>query len=264
MTSGIDFTELKQNVSIERACELLGIRLKKTGAQLRGPCPICKDGGDRAFVVTPAKGLYYCFGKCRKGGDAITLAAQVQNCTLREAAEFLASKAGLSPGGQRGDNSSHDSPQPQPREKRQGFDPEAYVKTLDPAHEALAPLGIDPQTYRQWKAGYAGSGVNRGRLALPVTTKDGTIIGFIGRTLKDESPTLTFPNGLAPQEYIFGIDRVAAGALTLVRDPIDVLRAFEAGCENVVCFLTEEVTAQQLEGLASLMDERKCETVAFF
>src|SRR5665647_1734402 len=125
MTSGIDFTELKQNVSIERAAELLGINLKKAGAQFRGPCPICKDGGDRAFVVTPAKGLFYCFGKCRKGGDAITLAAEVQKISLREAAEFLADKAGLSPGGQRGDNSPHDSPQPL-KEKRHGFDPEAY------------------------------------------------------------------------------------------------------------------------------------------
>jgi hypothetical protein len=48
---------LKQRVSIERAAEMLGIKLTKSGPQLRGPCPICKAGGDRAFVVTPAKGL---------------------------------------------------------------------------------------------------------------------------------------------------------------------------------------------------------------
>ena len=50
---------------------MLGIKLKKSGPQLRGQCPICKDNSDRAFVITPAKGLYYCFGKCGKGGDAI-------------------------------------------------------------------------------------------------------------------------------------------------------------------------------------------------
>ena len=69
MSGAIDFTELKQHVTIERATELLGVNLKKAGAQLRGPCPICKDGGDRAFVVTPTKGLFYCFGKCRKGQE---------------------------------------------------------------------------------------------------------------------------------------------------------------------------------------------------
>jgi hypothetical protein len=31
--------------------------------------------------------------KCGKGGDAITLAANVRNCSLREAAEFATSRA---------------------------------------------------------------------------------------------------------------------------------------------------------------------------
>jgi hypothetical protein len=75
MSHAIDFGELKQRVSIERAAGLLGIKLTKNGPQLRGPCPLCKAGGDRAFVITPAKGLYYCFGACGKGGDAITMAA---------------------------------------------------------------------------------------------------------------------------------------------------------------------------------------------
>jgi hypothetical protein len=43
-----------------------------------------------------------------------------------------------------------------------------------------------------------------------------------------------------------------------------VLNAFEAGCGNVVCFLTEEISSIQLERLAALVDERKCESVSFF
>ena len=94
MSQQIDFAELKQRVTIERAVEFLGMQLKKSGHQLRGPCPACKDSGDRAFVVTPEKGLFYCFGKCRKGGDAISLVSLVRGCTLREAAVFLSEKAG--------------------------------------------------------------------------------------------------------------------------------------------------------------------------
>ncbi len=73
MSTGIDFAELKQRVGIEQVIQMLGLRVKQNGHQLRGACPICKEGGDRAFVVTPAKGLYYCFGTCRKGGDMIAL-----------------------------------------------------------------------------------------------------------------------------------------------------------------------------------------------
>src|ERR1700688_4986521 len=112
MSQAIDFVQLKQRVSIERAAEMLGIKTTKSGAQRRGTCPICKAGGDRAFVLTPAKGLYYCFGTCSKGGDAITMTANVRNCSLREAAEFLDGKGEGSTTAAKGDSSQNDSPQP--------------------------------------------------------------------------------------------------------------------------------------------------------
>jgi hypothetical protein len=43
-----------------------------------------------------------------------------------------------------------------------------------------------------------------------------------------------------------------------------VLTAHESGIENVVAFLTENVTALQLEQLAALMDERRCEHMEIF
>ena len=94
MSYAIDFTELKQRVTIDRAAEMLGLKLTRSAGQLRGVCPICKAGGDRAFVITPTKGLYYCFGTCSKGGDVITMTANVRGTSLREAAEFLAGKTG--------------------------------------------------------------------------------------------------------------------------------------------------------------------------
>jgi hypothetical protein len=49
----------------------------------------------------------------------------------------------------------------------------------------------------------------------------------------------------------------------LVRDPLQVLTAFEQGVENVVAFLAP-ITAQSLEMLAALCDEMKVETVELF
>ncbi|MEQ1522498.1 MAG: hypothetical protein ABL936_14605 [Aestuariivirga sp.] len=82
--------------------------------------------------------------------------------------------------------------------------------------------------------------------------------------MKDESQTLIFPNGFQPGKVIFGSHLARAGLLYLVRDPLQVLTAFESGVENVVAFLTDGISAQQLEMLASLMDERHCETVELF
>jgi hypothetical protein len=272
----ISFEEVKRSVSMEQVVGFLGIPgLKQKGArQWKGPCPFCK--GVDCFVVTndggkDKTGAFNCF-KCPAGGDQIELVSLSRGnarkdpkgvfAAAKELHERFMATSGDGSGGD-GDRSPNSSPQPR-TERRKGFDPEAYAKTLDPTHEALTALGVDAETYRQWKAGYAGSGVHRGRLALPVSAKDGAIIGYIGRAVRDESPTLIFPNGLSPQEHIFGADRLTSGQLYLVRDPIDVLKAYEAGCGNAVCFLTEDISGIQLECLAALMDERKCETLSFF
>ena len=254
MSHAIDFGELKQRVSIERAAEMLVIKLTKSGPQLRGPCPICKAGGDRAFVITPAKGLYFCFGACGKGGDAITMAANVRACSLREAAEFLAGKEGARSAPTKGDGS------PQPVAEK-GFRPLDYLQV---SHEAVQALDISAETCAQFGAGFAPKGIMRGRFAIPIHDRAGALLAYAGRAVKDESPSLIFPNGFDPRGAIFNAHRIVEGDLFLVRDPLQVLTAHENGIENVVAFLTESVTAQQLEQLAALMDERQCEHLEVF
>jgi len=75
---------------------------------------------------------------------------------------------------------------------------------------------------------------------------------------------LIFPNGFDPHAVIFNAHRISDVELYLVRDPLQVLTAFEVGIENVVAFLTEGIAAQQLEMLASLVDEKKCGTVEIY
>ena len=253
MSYAVDFNELKQRVTIEQAADMLGIKLTKSGAQRRGTCPICKAGGDRAFVITPAKGLYYCFGTCSKGGDAITMAANVRGCSLREAAEFLSGKSRRSSSQAKADSSRNDSPQPM---IEKGLRPLDYLQTT---HEAVKALGVSPETAGHFGAGFAPKGIMRGRFAIPLHDPAGVLLAYCGRAVKDESPLLLFPNGFDPRTTIFNAHRIVEGDLFLVRDPLQVLTAHESGIENVIAFLTEYVTALQLEQLAALMDERRCE-----
>ena len=76
MSSFVDFQDLKARVNISDVLPLLGIATKAYGAQLRACCPIHKGSDPRGFVVTPAKGVWYCFGGCG-GGDMIALVAKV-------------------------------------------------------------------------------------------------------------------------------------------------------------------------------------------
>jgi DNA primase len=86
----VDFKALRQRVPIERVVDMLGIQLKKSGAQLRGSCPVCSAASDRCFVVTPALDRFWCFGDCKSGGDVIELVARVKQMTHKEAALLLA------------------------------------------------------------------------------------------------------------------------------------------------------------------------------
>ena len=79
-----------------------------------------------------------------------------------------------------------------------------------------------------------------------------------------QQPILIFPNGVMPQEHIFGAERVKEGGAVLVRDPLDVLKAFDSGVENVVSFLTRGISSAQLQYLSVLMDERRCDTISLF
>jgi hypothetical protein len=276
-TYRIDFAEIKRAVAMPAVAQFLNLAgLKPRGAhQLRGPCPFCKN--PESFVVSSdggkdKTGAFFCF-KCDAGGDQLELVSLARGHGRRDrqgaldaAKELHAAFIAKEDVGEARKPRDRSDASPQPLAgKRQGFDPDAYAKTLDPEHEALADLGLDPETLRDWKAGYASSGVHRGRLALAVTARDGAVAGYVGRAIKPEaSPRLLAPNGLAPEKFIFGADRVTSGQLFLARDPLDVLKAAQSGVGNVVAVLTEDIAGIQLESLAALMDERKCESMAFF
>lgn len=83
------------------------------------------------------------------------------------------------------------------------------------------------------------------------------------RAIGSEQPPLIIPNGINPQEIIFGGERVEQGTLYLVRDVLDVLKAHESGVTNCVCFLTE-ISTLQIEMLAALMATTHCDTVELF
>ena len=239
---------------------LLGLNVSELSDQMRGPCPACKSGGDRALVITASKSVFYCFA-AGEGGDVIALTSHIKGISMKEAAAFLAShlaKPDATPVSPPAATVPSTVP---PENKKAGLSPLTY---LQPDHASVLALGISKETAAHFGAGYASKGIMRGRLTIPIHDASGVLIAYCGRSLLDESPTLIFPNGFQPAEVIFNGHKVREGPLILVRDPLQVLTAFEGGIENVVAFLTETVTPQQLEMLASRMNGRHCASVELF
>jgi hypothetical protein len=264
-TTFVDFAGVKERAKIQDVVAWLGLNMKlEKSTTLRGGCPTC--GGDRTLAVTPnhtrtdgSVGSYYCHAE-KKGGDSIGLVAHIKGVSQHDAAQLLHDRFG---GGERREEPA--TPAKRPVERRAGaYDPNAYAARLDTASELLTPLNVSPSTFQAFQAGYASSGVHRGKLALPLHDREGKLIGHFGRSLKGESPLLSFVNGQNPAEHIFGAHLVTEGDLYIARDPLDVLIAHENGERNVVAFLTDGISAQQWEMISSLMDQRKVERSHLF
>lgn len=233
------------------------------GDIMRGSCPICRAANTSAFVVTPARNIFYCFAE-KKGGSVIDLVARMKGVTEAQAGQQLAQHFGLngaSQGAGKADSNAAPSPERDGSRKQSTFDPLEYQKKLQPEHEALDVLGVSPATIRKLGGGYASSGALRGRLALPIHGTEG-IKGFFGLTLKGETPELVFPKDFVVP-YYFNSQSVTEGTLTLVQDVTALLNAIENGIENIICTL-RPITADTLTCLRTLMVEKNCSELVFF
>jgi len=157
----IDFAQLKKDIPIENAVGILGLEVKQEGNQLRGPCPACKRGGERALVITPSKSAWYCFN-ATQGGDLLNLVQHIAGlASLKQAGEFLVKFA-------------HN---PKPADATDELKPLDYLST---EHELLTAVGIPDDVCKAVGIGYAPRGLMQGTVAIPLRLPDGKLVGYVG------------------------------------------------------------------------------------
>lgn len=255
----VDFGLLKKQVSIEQVCDMLGLNLKRFGAQWRGPCPT-HGGGDRTLVITQDKGPFYNFCRdCQVCGDMIELVCRTRGIVQKEAADLIARHFGFGPVAAPSVTAETSTVDPYPGRANGELKPLDYLVT---DHEALAPLGIAPETCLHFGAGFAPKGIMRGRLAIPIY-RSGVLLAYVGRAVKKEQqPVLLFPKGFDTANVLFNADAIDPTPLHIAEDPLKVLLRHQHGVGNAIAVLSE-IDAVVLEVIAKLMRDQKCETVTF-
>ena len=150
----VDFQLIKQAASVENVIRFLRLTLRQHGDTWRGRCHLCRNGDDRAFVITGSKRLFHCF-KCKKGGDMLKLVELTKEIPVRDAAIELGKFCGveLVPSGNSRQVPGTSSGTVPPSPERKGFDAEKYATGLDPAHASLDPLGVSAETFRRGRRG---------------------------------------------------------------------------------------------------------------
>ncbi|SDT25794.1 DNA primase [Microlunatus soli] len=89
-----DIASVRERARIE---DIVGsyVNLRNAGGgSMKGLCPF-HDESTPSFNVTPARGLWYCFGACSEGGDVIAFMQKIENLTFTEAVQKLADRVGI-------------------------------------------------------------------------------------------------------------------------------------------------------------------------
>ncbi|MFE2376488.1 DNA primase [Streptomyces sp. NPDC059398] len=265
------------------------------GGNLKGLCPF-HDEKSPSFQVSPAKGLFHCFG-CQEGGDTLAFVMKIDHLSFTEAVERLAGTAGITlryeeggytPNSQRGE-----------RIRLVEAHKEAarfYVEQLDGAEaeigrKFLAERGFDQAAATHFGVGYSPAGWDhltrylrgkgfsdkelitsglsqesrggkpidrfRGRLMWPIRDISGEVVGFGARKLRDDDNGPKYLN--TPETSIYKKSQVLYGIDLAKKEIAKSSRAVvvEGYTDVMACHLAGVTTAVATCGTAFGTDHIK-------
>lgn len=203
------------------------LTLKRRGASLVACCPFHHEKTP-SFYVTPAKGIYKCFG-CSKSGTAVGFVMEMEHCTYIEALRLLAKKYHIEVVEK--EESAEDIAQRQRSESLMivtEFAQKFFKENLNTSEGRNIALqyyqsrGILPETIEKFGLGWApsvkdaltqkalnsgykaeyllGAGLSvqrddgslidkfRERIMFPIHSVSGRVIAYSGRTLRSDNP----------------------------------------------------------------------------
>lgn len=269
MIAKVSIEQLKSRLNI---VEILSqyIQLKRVGVNYSACCPFHGEKTP-SFIVSPAKGIYHCYG-CGVGGDAIAFVMEYEKLSFIESIEKIASMIGY----------SLTYTQEKPKKDSRFLDEIAqfYHSKLLELPEVLQYLkdrGISSESLGRFLLGFCGMGFESvkfadarharmeaielgvlgkdgdrvysrffDRLMFPICSNDGRVIGFGGRSLQKESKAKYINS---PQSKIFNKSRLlyayhlakesiySKNEIIIVEGYIDVIMMHQAGFKNVVATL---------------------------
>ena len=162
--------EVRSRINI---ADIIGrhVALKAAGQNLKGLCPFHKEKTP-SFTVTPAKGIFYCFG-CHKGGDVFTFLMEFEGLSFPEALHVLADEAGVTLEPPRSPNVSPFAGAESPDESNSTIVPKnemlkinqmavdfyySQTRSHPKAIEYFLGRGLSRETIKEFRLGYAPPG----------------------------------------------------------------------------------------------------------
>lgn len=263
VTTWVDFRQLKADVAIEQVVAHYGVHLRRVGrTELRGRCPLPTHTSSRSrdsFAVNIARNVWSCRSlSCmqarggRPGGNVLDLVALMERCSIREAALRLQQWSGAAP--ERFIVPRDARPDPVAAENPPLHFALQYV---DASHPYLASRSVSPRTARTFGLGfYAGKGVLRGRIVIPIHNDAGQLVAYAGRAIDGQEPKYRFPAGFRKSLVLFNLHRAIApkaSTVIVVEGFFDTIAVHQAGYP-VVGLMGSTLSRRQADLLATHFD----------
>ncbi|QQO40387.1 DNA primase [Bacillus phage 268TH004] len=255
---------IKDAIDYRKLLEWSGAQRITGSGNLRSTCPIHKGDNDSAFVWTESNGMWYCHTGCQDGGDAFDFVMQIEECTFKEAAKFLADMFHV-----KVDWENEIVEENAFREEAKKFIEmmrrKSNKKTL-PIYKIqnmkFAAIdefrGYSKETIDWWKFRYCIEGELKDRIVIPFEDVDKRLVGITGRrALSVEEQPEKFmhrPRNLHTGFFLTGLGRnkkhveEAGYSVKIVEGVFDAARWYDSGFKNVCApigvFFTEEHVEQ--------------------
>ncbi len=262
------------------------VQLKKQGSNFTALCPFHSEKTP-SFVVSPAKGIYHCFG-CGASGDAIKFIMEIEKLSYPEAIEKLASMFNF----KLEYSSKNNFLNIDLLEKVNSFY-ESKLFTNQNALEYLKKRGLFESTIEKFAIGYAPSSIEQfkffkdahlnfeelrklgvlnetgeyprliERITFPIFSQNGKIIAFGGRTISNHpAKYINFTNTsiFNKSKTFYGLNFarehiLRSKKIIIVEGYMDVIMLHQTGIQNAVATLGTALTTEHLPILKKLNPE---------
>jgi DNA primase len=261
----VDFKSVRARVSMETVLSHYDVRLRRAGRdEFRGKCPLPAHSSARSndsFSVSFTRNAWSCqSASCiaarsgRVGGDVFHFVAEMEGCSIREAALRLdrSLRENLLPPATSGNN----GPVPSTLENR----PLSFtLHNIDHQHPYLLARGLGEHTAGYFGVGYYnGSGFLRGRIVIPIHNEDDELVAYAGRAIDKTEPKYRLPAGFRKSHLLFNLHRAIRSGdrtLILVEGYFDTMKIHEAGHPNVAALMGSRLSSRQAELIGTYFDQ---------
>jgi DNA primase len=282
--SPVALKKLMTEDKIQMLLESLGAQgISKDSNGFRSSCPIHHSKGITAFVLSPTKMAYTCYGECddrKKDGDIINLVEHAQNLSYTNAVEFIcdACEIDINLLEDNGEflleelkikidhiltEISVDESIENNTEFYYGVNPltqEVLQNFLNKKDELgfIDSQGFKDSTLELFESGYDSK---EKRWLLPQRSPEGELLGFDGRDVTNKAKEKwkkragLLKNKLLGRLDIVGEEIQKENKLILCEGKKDQMAIYEAGLKHVTCVYGSTLSNEQKELIDSLIDD---------